>query len=70
MKITVNGIDGIYKQKDKERIKTDRMAIRILTHRSLASFLWDIGKKIAQDEMPHSAASHLRLFSLLIENSS
>ena len=36
-----------------------------LTHISLASFLWVIGKRIATDMTPQNAASHLGLFYLL-----
>ena len=42
-----------------------------LTHLSLASLLWDIGKQhIAPDVTPQNAASHPGLFCLLREISS
>ena len=41
-----------------------------LTHLSLASLFWDIGKQNNPDVMPQNAVSHLGLFCLLNKNSS
>ena len=42
-------------------------SLSYLTDLSLASLLWDIGKKNAPDVTPQNAASHLGLFCLLRE---
>lgn len=41
------------------------MIFKALTHLSIASLFWDIGKHADPDEMQHNAASHQGLHSLV-----